>query len=59
MNEIKFKAPKGATHYFKNDYVVAYFFYSNDVNMWFVWVSHWDYWSSKVFIERIEELQPL
>ena len=36
MNEIKFKAPKGATHYFKNDYVVAYFFYSNDVNMWFV-----------------------
>lgn len=57
MSEIQFKAPKGATHYFKNEFNTSYWFYSNDVNLWFVWVSHWNYWTSNTFIERISDLK--
>ena len=59
MSEIQFKAPKGSTHYFENEFNVSYWFYSNDVSMWFVWDKYWEYWSSKVFIERIEDLKEL
>ena len=51
--------PKGATHFYENEFNTSYWFYSNDVNMWFVWVRYWEYWSSKVFIERIEDLKEL
>lgn len=61
MNEIQFKAPDGATHYYRNKFTnsYSYWFYSNDVKMWFVWDKYWEYWSSKVFIERIEDLKEL
>lgn len=52
-------APKGATHYYKNEYIVAYYFYSGVVNLWFVYSSHHDYWMSQRDCERIEKLKPL
>ena len=59
MNEIQFKAPKGATHYYKNEFNTSYWFYSVDVNMWFVWSSYRNYWASNIFNERVAELKPL
>jgi hypothetical protein len=59
MNDIHSKAPKGATHYFKNEFIVSYFFYSNDVELWFVWDKHFEYWSSKIFMDRIKNLKKL
>ncbi|WP_151724398.1 hypothetical protein [Acinetobacter ursingii] len=58
MNE-RTEIPPGATHYFSNDFRTSYYFYSNDVNLWFVWVEHWNYWSSKIFVERILDLKPV
>lgn len=57
MNDI----PKLATHFFYNKKTnsKSYWFYSNDVKMWFVWDRHWNYWTSKVFIDRIEDLKEL
>lgn len=56
---IQNNAPKGATHYYQNQWGVSYYFYSKEVNLWFVWVDHWDYWSSSIFEYRIPELKPL
>lgn len=52
-------APDGATHYYKDDLITCYFFYSSDVNLWFVWNSYFGYWSSNIFQERIELIKPL
>ena len=59
IEEIRRNAPKGATHYYQNQWIVSYHFYSVDVNLWFVWCSGYDYWSSSVFECRIPELKPL
>lgn len=59
LEEIKRNAPDGATHYYKNQFICSYFFYSNEVNLWFVWSKHYKYWSSAIFKERIAELHPL
>lgn len=57
--EIREGAPSGATHYYKNEFVVSYHFYSKEVGLWFVWCKHYNYWSSKCIIERLENLKPL
>ena len=57
--EIKDNAPHGATHYYQNEVVISYFFYSSDVNLWFTWNKTFKHWTSGVFKERIDNLKPL
>lgn len=59
IEQIRKNAPDGATHYYKDDLITCYFFYSSDVNLWFVWNSYFGYWSSNIFQERIELIKPL
>lgn len=59
IEEIRKNAPAGATHYYENEFFDSFYFYSGDVNLWFVWNSRLKYWSSNVFQERISELKPL
>lgn len=57
--EIKDRAPDGATHYYEHEFYDSFYFYSNDVNMWFVWNARLKYWSSSIFQGRSSELKPL
>lgn len=59
LDEIRSKAPEGATHYYSNAHIVAYYFYSSDVKMWFVWDKHHEFWTSKCFTYRESDIKPL
>ena len=57
--EIRGNAPIGATHYYEHEFYDSFYFYSNDVSLWFVWNQRLKYWSSNIFQERIKLLKPL
>lgn len=57
--EIRDKAPSGATHYFQNEWVVVYHFYCKEIGKWLAYNSAQKYWTSSVFPYRIPLLKPL
>ena len=59
IEEIRKNAPEGATHYFKNEWVVVYYVYCDHIELWLAYNNSHKHWSSAVFPYRTPLLKPL
>lgn len=57
--EIKDRAPVGATHYFQNEWVIVYYFYCEQIEKWLAYNNSHKHWFSAVFPYRTPLLKPL
>lgn len=58
LDEIRSKAPDGASHIWQNDYGVGYFYYSKDLKQWFYYDKHHDIWISQRNVD-LTKIKPL
>lgn len=58
-DQIQANKPDGATHYYKNEFIVSYHVYCDAIKQWLVYSKHNNYWSSCGFKQRESEYKPL